>query len=89
MASKYDRLTAHLQQLPGDTNEVTLPFKKLEAVLGFKLPASASEHRAWWGNQVDARNRPQARAWRAAGYVVEAVHQTSPKWVRFRRSQKS
>lgn len=85
MTSKYERLTRHLVELPNSTKDLTLSFRELEAVLGFELPKSASDHRPWWGNQTDTRNRPQARAWKTAGFEVDAVHLTAPMWVRFRR----
>ena len=85
MKSKYDGLTRYLQELPGDLLMANLSFHELETILGFTLPKSSTDYRQWWANQSDAKNRPQAQAWAEAGFVVEAVHQSEPKWVRFRR----
>lgn len=63
---------------------MTLSFAQLEQLLGDALPASAHEWRPWWGNQTDTSNRPQARAWLAAGWEVDYVNQQA-EWVRFRR----
>ena len=49
---------------------VQLPLVELERVLGRPLPASARQHRAWWGNNDRS---PQAMAWLSAGWRVAAV----------------
>lgn len=85
MTSKYERLTRYLEALPENKRELTLSFRELESILGSVLPKSASNHRAWWANQADVKNRPQARSWSEAGFEVNAVHQTLPMWVRLRR----
>ncbi|MDP1697711.1 MAG: hypothetical protein Q8L45_08005 [Xanthomonadaceae bacterium] len=87
MSGKYDPLHQHLRQLPRQTNEVTLSFADIERIIESRLPKSASDFRAWWGNQVKISNRPQAAAWLGAGFQVEAVHQNyANSWVRFVRS---
>ena len=86
MASKYDRLSEHLKQLPNDTREVTLTIRQLESVLGFVLPNSALDYRQWWENPLDSMNRSQAQAWTGAGFTVVGVQLRKPGgWVRFRR----
>ena len=77
--SKYDRLAAFLTQCGQDT--VMLTFSQMEQILGFKLPASAQNHREWWGNG----GHSQANAWLSVGYKVDHVAQDS-HWVRFIRS---
>ena len=83
-ASKYARLAEYLSRQK--TNAVTLTFAELRNVLGFPLPSSATKYQAFWGNQLDTRVRPWARAWQKAGYRVDSfkLHPTEG-WVRFAR----
>lgn len=67
---KYDPLRDHLASRPGDQARMT--FAEVEELVG-PLPASARNHRAWWGND----NKVEAVAWRAAGWHVESVNQAS------------
>lgn len=83
--SKYDALKSYLRQQNKD--EVTLFFEDAQRILGFPLPPSAVDHRTFWGNQKDTSNRPWARAWQAAGYYIDEVHQAKHNgWVRFKRT---
>jgi hypothetical protein len=85
--SKYEPLENHLKSTPSRERVVTFRFDELNALLGTPLPASAYMHRAWWGNQRETTNRPQAKAWQSAGFEVDSVNQSrSIGWVRFRRS---
>lgn len=68
--SKYDRLTAHLSTLT--TEEWPVSFAEIEAILGFKLPASAYEHPAWWANQSGGHG--QSSAWQEAGWKTEGLN---------------
>ena len=88
--AKYLPLEQHLRSLRRDVQETTLSFRDIEKLLGQSLPSSAREYREWWSNQVDTSNRPQAKAWIAAGFEVVAVRQDghAPS-VRFRRNQRS
>ena len=61
--SKYEPLTDFLRTHRGDT--CSLGFLDIERIIGSSLPASAREHRSWWGND---RTHTQARAWMQAGY---------------------
>lgn len=61
--AKYDALADHLQTLDRD-REHTLTFAEIERVLGFRLPASARTHNAWWANQKNGKH-VQAKAWLA------------------------
>ncbi len=81
--SKYDALRRFLESQ--GAREVTFHFSDAPKVLGFSLPAAASEHRAFWGNQTDTSNRPHARAWQQAGYEVDTCKLSKDGWVRFRR----
>ena len=61
--SKYEPLADFLRTHRGDT--CSLGFVDIERIIGSSLPASAREHRSWWGND---RTHTQARAWMQAGY---------------------
>jgi hypothetical protein len=67
---KYDPLRDYLASRPGD--EVRMTFAEVEKLVG-PLPDSARNHRAWWAND----NKVEALAWRAAGWHVESVNQSS------------
>lgn len=83
---KYRPLETHLRELPASTRDVTLSFEQLEAILGDRLPPSAFDHRAWWGNERPGHHHVHAHAWWNAGFEVDVVNQAIDKgWVRFRR----
>jgi hypothetical protein len=50
---------------------ISLSFRELERILGFKLPHSAYAHRAWWAN--DHTHTHARNGWLAAGYMVDYV----------------
>lgn len=86
MIPKYEPLADFLQARKLNEKIVTLTFRQIEQLIGAPLPNSAYEHQAWWGNQRDTTNRPQARAWMSTGFLVAAVHQQrGDGWVRFGR----
>ncbi len=86
MKQKYQPLKEYLNNRCKKAQRVTLSFAEIEGILGDRLPQSAYNHRAWWSNQSDVSNRPQAKAWISAGYEVETVQQQSRSGtVRFRR----
>ena len=86
MPLKYEALELHLRAVPRTVKEVTISFAELERILGAPLPESASNYRAWWGNQKDSKTRAQAHAWLSAGFVVDSVNQSgSNASVRFKR----
>jgi hypothetical protein len=60
---RYDPLTRYLKGL--ETGTVTLTFAQLGEILGFRLPAAASNHVEWW---QEGGGHPQARGWRDAGW---------------------
>lgn len=68
--SKYAPLKAYLSRQV--TGEVAMTFAEIEAVLGFKLPASAYKYPAWWAND-EGLSHVQAKAWLAAGYEAAKV----------------
>jgi hypothetical protein len=67
--SKYQPLTQHLRAQR--SARVPMSFAEIERVLGAKLPASASSHRAWWSNNPD--NNVMTKAWLEAGFHSEQV----------------
>jgi len=88
--SKYEPLELHLRAEPTARKETTLSFRQIEEIIGYQLPESAFNYREWWSNQSDITNRPQARAWINAGFLVDAVHQERTNgWVRFKRQQQA
>jgi len=82
--SKYEPLRLYLENIESTINEKTISFQEIERVLGFKLPKSAHEHRAWWSNPSSKADHPHAQSWLMAGWIVDTVNQKD-KWVRFRR----
>lgn len=60
---RYGPLTAFLRGQ--DASSVTMTFDQLADILGFRLPAAASNHAEWWR---EASGHPQARGWRDAGW---------------------
>jgi len=75
MASKYEALEFNLASRATSIKEVSMSFKEIEEILGSPLPRSAYTYREWWSNQRDLNNRPQAKAWTAAGFKVDSVDQ--------------
>jgi DNA-binding XRE family transcriptional regulator len=67
--SKYWPLFKHLQQ--SETDEATLSFAEVEALLGAGLPPSARSRRGWWSNR--SSGSLQAAAWMEAGYHVDGL----------------
>jgi len=59
---------------------VRLSYSEIERLLGFKLPASAYNHKAWWSNSF---SHSQAHAWLNAGWYTELGY--SSKDVTFER----
>jgi len=79
-ARRYQPLTAHLRGQRSD--QVRMAFADIERVIGEKLPASASDYRAWWSNNPS--NNEMTRAWLEAGFRSEQVDMSGRKVV-FRR----
>lgn len=67
---KYDPLRDHLATRPEAVRELPMDFGEIGSLVG-GLPRSAFDLRSWWTN--NAKARPQARAWLAAGWRVQAV----------------
>ena len=64
---KYAPLYRHLSARGGA--RWLASFGEIEAILGFRLPASARRYRAWWANG----GHSQADAWLAAGWRIRSV----------------
>jgi len=67
---KYEPLARYLRSRDDDSWSAT--FADIERALGFELPRSAREHRAWWANQKDG-NHSQAAGWQTAGWETRDV----------------
>lgn len=78
--SKYEPLPQFLSRNGAEIRRMS--FREIESVLGFKLPASAYEHEAWWSN--NERGHSHARAWLRSGWRTESVDLAGRK-VTFRR----
>ncbi|WP_433799780.1 DUF6884 domain-containing protein [Actinomycetospora sp. CA-084318] len=72
-----DRWTRLVEHLSDGGDRVRVSWAQLEGLVG-PLPASASNHRAWWSG-----DRPHVRAWRTAGFVLGGLAQG--EFVEFRR----
>lgn len=68
-SKKYRRLTDVLNQALGEP--VKLSFSDIENEIGFKLPASAREHRAFWANTT---THSIALSWLSADYKTVEVN---------------
>lgn len=81
--AKYDPLTAYLTAVPEEQHTIELSFSEV-AVIVCGLPPSAYELRQWWAND----SKVQGRAWRAAGWHVDANGvDLNTQVVRFARGQ--
>jgi hypothetical protein len=67
--SKYQALNRFFKAQAAAFLRMT--FEDVEKEAGFKLPASARLHQAWWAN--DRARHVQAKAWLDAGYESEQV----------------
>jgi hypothetical protein len=85
---KYEPLAHFL----GSRNEDswTATFTQIEGKLGFTLPKSAYEHRAWWSNQ-QGPGHSQKEAWQAAGWETRDLdlRRRVVRFVRARRRPSS
>lgn len=79
---KYQGLYRHLCDMK--TQEWRTTFAEVESIIGFELPPSARDHRAWWANQSPALGHSYAAAWRAAGWETAEVDMSAETLV-FRR----
>lgn len=66
---KYTPLHSWLLEL--QTDSVSLTISEVENILGFPLPASAYQYRAWWSNDI---SHSQAKSWLFAGWITNKVN---------------
>ena len=67
-SNKYRRLAAKFEEAGG--KPIRLSFAEIEEIIGFPLPESARQHRAYWANTT---THSISSCWMNAGYkVVEA-----------------
>ena len=66
--SQYSKLTAWLES----PTLIVLSFEQIEAIIGEKLPESATKYRPWWGNEVNSPSG-QCSGWMDAGWTVDKV----------------
>ncbi|MEQ8309074.1 MAG: hypothetical protein RIA72_00095 [Sphingopyxis sp.] len=81
---KYEPLGDHLRALSEDRWNAS--FEEIEHILGFRLPNSARDHRAWWSNHSGG-NHSQAAVWVEAGWETRDVDQARER-IRFERVRK-
>jgi hypothetical protein len=67
---KYEPLSLFLSRVKED--HLSLNFKQVENILGFDLPYSAKNHRAWWAND-SKHNVSSVDGWMAANWNVKTV----------------
>jgi hypothetical protein len=84
--SKYVPLTVFLKSTK--TDYLPMTFVEIERVLGFRLPASAHDHPAWWAND-DGPSHVQAKAWLLAGFETQQIDRHAKHVVFKRMSQKN
>lgn len=83
--SKYEPLSHYLTGIKEDSWDAS--FGEIERILGFDLPTSAHEHRAWWANNRKG-NHSQTNGWLSAGWETRDIDQSN-KRVRFERRRRS
>lgn len=82
---KYEPLSHYLAEVKGDSWDAS--FGEIERILGFDLPISAHQHRAWWANNRKG-NHSQTDGWLSAGWETREVDQPN-KRVRFERRRQT
>ncbi len=85
---KYEPLAHFLDSRNEDSWTAT--FSQIEGKLGFTLPKSAYEHRAWWSNQ-QGPGHSQKEGWQAAGWETRDLdlRRRVVRFVRARRRPSS
>ena len=69
--NKYYPIGKYLEKTNREV--ISLSFEQIEDILGFSLPNSAFNHKAWWGNG----GHIQAEAWMNYGYRTYSVNPQS------------
>lgn len=73
--SKYTILTEYLSKKT--EKSITLSFDEIEEILGFSLPKSAYNHKAWWANSENGHS--QTRSWLNAGWSTKSIELIAKK----------
>ena len=68
--NRYVELHAHLVNQPSPCPRRCMGFGEIVRIMGDQLPADAYGSDEWWANDASTE---QARAWLAAGWVVDSV----------------
>ncbi|KYH40454.1 MAG: putative transcriptional regulator [Candidatus Bathyarchaeota archaeon B63] len=68
--SKYTYLREYLTRRAKYSSYVKLTFKRIEDIMGGRLPPSAMSDAGWWTNRS---GRPHSDAWLSVGWVVGKV----------------
>jgi hypothetical protein len=68
--SKYTYLREYLTRRAKYGSYAKLSFKKIEEIMGEKLPPSAISDPRWWSNTT---GQPHSKAWLSVGWKVEKV----------------
>lgn len=83
-SSRYVQLANFLNDQPTKIDQLQLSFDQIEEILGFDLPQSAREHRAWWAN--DMVGHSWSKEWLDVDWRVASVNM-SEQVVRFARAK--
>ena len=78
--SKYEPLKIYLKNQ--NLDRVSMRFGDIENLVGFNLPKSSRDYRAWWANNPS--NSVITHAWLAAGYETSEVDMAGER-LTFRR----
>ena len=76
-------LYKHLRGMRREETTWNTSFSEVEKIIRAKLPRSAREYDAWWGNHPDSHT--QAKAWIAAGWEV-SIAEVLSETVTFRKT---
>jgi hypothetical protein len=82
---KYIPLEEWFRKQPITPGQIELSFDQMEAILGSRLPASATKLATWWTNFYP-KIQSHRTAWLNNGWQVAEFDQQA-RWVRFVRSE--
>jgi hypothetical protein len=81
---KYLPLEEWFRNQPTTPEQIELTFDQVEAILGKRLPKSATKLTTWWTN-VQPKIQSHRTAWLNNGWKVSEFDQQA-RWVRFVRA---
>jgi len=85
LKSKYAQLSIYLARRAKYGNHVTLSFKRIEEIIGDRLPYSAYHYNHWWKN---IRGRSPSEDWLTTGWTAQEVNLENQE-VTFQRKELS